>query len=997
MKKKCVIIGSGLGGLSSGVIMAKNGYDVTILEQGLQIGGCMQCFSRNGAKFETGMHFVGSLDDGQILSNYFNYLEIKDKLKFRRLDVDSYDIVSLNGEHFRFANGRENFINTMVERFPDQKENLEHYCDLVEKVAITSLFRFLDDTTPQFVDNELMIRSLSDVIDTTITDPLLRDVLVGNIALYAAEREKTPFASHAFVFDFYNSSAFRIVGGSDNIAKALVEVLHSYGGRVYASNKVVKIITEGNMAVSVKTENGDVFPADLVFSDIHPSLLLDLLDISAVTPAYRNRVQSIKNTTSVFSLYLHFKENVLPYMNSNFYSIHSDSPWEMDGTFDSKWPKGYLYMHHCMEENQKYAKSGIIFAYLSASELSAWNDTEANKRGTDYEMFKKKCAERILDVAEKDFPGLKDSIASYYTATPLTYRDYIFSPEGAIYGLVKDVTTGIVGRVSYRTKVQNLLLIGQSINFHGSLGVLVGSLMACSSVLGEENVKRQVVEANRKKVVIIGGGIGGLVSGALLSKEGFRVTVLEKNPILGGGLQCFKRNGVTFSTCMHTCGGFQSDGSLQKICKYLGILDRISLRFMDEDGFAVITCLSDNEIYRLPEGRENYVNYLVSRFPKECDGIKAYIDKLYQLSEEEDLYYLRKSDKNVFMHSEMFFWPIEKLISYYISDKKLQSLLYCLSPLYGGVLGETPAYINALISVLYINGSCQFNDGSQQVADLLKEVIETAGGKVLINKKITEIVVENHQVTSVKTEKETFKGDLYISDVHPDILLKVISEKAFPPSFKNRLNDIPNTYSNFSVFIKFKENSFQYFNHMKFCIDDYESVWHLADYDKNSWPKGLLYTTPPVRNQGDFAQTMIICCVMDYNCVKAWENTTYGNRGAAYEQWKQEHLDKVLNKMERIYPEFRKNIECTFASSPLTIRDFYGNKNGSLFGLRKDCNNMTLSQLSPFTKVKNLFLTGQNVNIHGFCGVSLTAIETIEAIVGRNVIVEKIIENNETK
>ena len=51
-QEKVVIIGSGLGGLSSGVILAKNGYDVTVLEQGNQIGGCLQCFTRHGAKFE---------------------------------------------------------------------------------------------------------------------------------------------------------------------------------------------------------------------------------------------------------------------------------------------------------------------------------------------------------------------------------------------------------------------------------------------------------------------------------------------------------------------------------------------------------------------------------------------------------------------------------------------------------------------------------------------------------------------------------------------------------------------------------------------------------------------------------------------------------------------------------------------------------------------------------------------------------------------------------
>ena len=163
--KKCIIIGSGLGGLSTGVILAKNGYDVTILEQASQIGGCLQCFQRDGVKFETGMHFIGSLDDGKVLSNYLNYLEIKDKIVVNKLDENAYDIVSLNGEKFAFPNGREAFIEHFSERFPNQRENLGRYCDLVEQVASMSPFRDLkSDDDSIFKGNELLFKSLDEVL-----------------------------------------------------------------------------------------------------------------------------------------------------------------------------------------------------------------------------------------------------------------------------------------------------------------------------------------------------------------------------------------------------------------------------------------------------------------------------------------------------------------------------------------------------------------------------------------------------------------------------------------------------------------------------------------------------------------------------------------------------------------------------------------------------------------------------------------------------------------
>lgn len=79
-----------------------------------------------------------------------------------------------------------------------------------------------------------------------------------------------------------------------------------------------------------------------------------------------------------------------------------------------------------------------------------------------------------------------------------------------------------------------------------------------------------------------------------------------------------------------------------------------------------------------------------------------------------------------------------------------------------------------------------------------------------------------------------------------------------------------------------------------------------------------------------------------------------------------------------------------YSASPLTIRDYYHTKDGAIFGYRKDSENLMLSQLPVYTKVRNLLLTGQNINLHGICGVPLTAINTAEAILGLNTLINKI-------
>ena len=180
--------------------------------------------------------------------------------------------------------------------------------------------------------------------------------------------------------------------------------------------------------------------------------------------------------------------------------------------------------------------------------------------------------------------------------------------------------------------------------------------------------------------VIIGGGLGGLVSGALLAKEGYKVTVLEKNAIIGGGLQTFKRHGVSFPTGMHIFGGFQEGGNLRKLFAYLGVMDQISLQKTDDNASDVVTMLNEGVTYRLPQGKERYVTYLSEWFPTEKEHIKAYINRLFELSEEEDLFYLREASIDHFSHSDDFLGSVNRLRDQYLTEPKLKALLGYLDP-----------------------------------------------------------------------------------------------------------------------------------------------------------------------------------------------------------------------------------------------------------------------------------------------------------------------------
>lgn len=498
-----------------------------------------------------------------------------------------------------------------------------------------------------------------------------------------------------------------------------------------------------------------------------------------------------------------------------------------------------------------------------------------------------------------------------------------------------------------------------------------------------------------KRAIIIGGGIGGLFTGAFLSKNGIDVTILEKNSIIGGGLQCFSRKNKIFETGMHVMGGFEKDGSLYKICNYLGFLDSLDIHHIDAECMDEIRFASTGEIYKIPSGRDAFVTRLSEYFPEEKEGIQLYVDEIYNLTNEVPLFYLQEEPEGFILHSEKFTWPADKLIAHYVRDEKLREVLAYLNPLYGGMKGHTPAYIHALINVLYINGASRFVNGSQQLAEALKTVIVANGGEVISNKEVVSAIVEDKNIISIFTKDgAVYDGDWYISSIHPVELLKILPRGTFMKGFVNRLNEIPNSYSAFSLFIDLKPNTLKYIDHTCYYIENYGVMWEQDIYDEEHWPSGFMYMTPPDVNQGEYASRLLVHCIMRYDLVREWADSCVGHRGESYKKWKDNRTNDILSKLSAVFPGFKDMVTNVYAASPLTIRDYYHTKDGAIFGYRKDCENLVFSQFPVYTKVKNLLLTGQNINLHGICGTPLTAINTAEAILGINKLVRNINDAN---
>lgn len=496
-----------------------------------------------------------------------------------------------------------------------------------------------------------------------------------------------------------------------------------------------------------------------------------------------------------------------------------------------------------------------------------------------------------------------------------------------------------------------------------------------------------------KSAVIVGGGLGGLFTGAILSKEGLKVTVIEKNATVGGGLQSFSRFGEIFDTGMHVIGGMNPGGNIRRICDYLGITDRMHLKEVGPETIDLLYFAEDKRFYRIAKGRSEFVDSLAASFPDQRANLVKYMDAVYKIVDGMDMFFLRPVSDFVPVHSGDFILPVDSFIAKYISDTHLRSVLAYANPLYGGYPGKTPAFIHALLTALYVNGPNRFAGGSYLFAETLRDFIEKHGGEVVVGDAVVRVNTENRLVTSVITRKDReFKADFCICAIYPGSFFPLLDDASvLPKSYRTRLDQIPVSYSAFTLSIKLKKDTFRYMDYSAYYMERYDRIWDFGRSDAG-WPLGFMYMTPPEIEQGEYASKMIVTAPMSWDYVKRWEDTCVGHRGKDYEEWKRMCAERILDCMTEIYPGFRDCVEAVNTASPLTIRDYYGIKEGSMCGYTKDCNNMILSQVPVVTKVKNLFLTGQNCRLHGFGGVPLTAINTCEAILGRNYVLDKINE-----
>ncbi len=496
-KYDVVIVGSGLGGLVCAVILAKEGKKVCVLEKNAQYGGNLQTFVRDKTIFDTGVHYIGGLEKGQNLYRYFSYLGIMDSLKLHKMD-EVFDVISIGDKQYPHAQGYDNFVKNLAEIFPDEKQNIQNFCDQLQDMC--NNFPLYNLNPGGKYNSEKLLLNAKETIEKHTQNPTLRAVLASSSFLYAGT-DKSPLFVHALTVDSYIQSSWRCRMGGSQIGKQLVKQLRLHGGEIYRHSEVKSINIIDNVVQSVSLKSGKKVIGDSYISNLEPETTMKMGGLSNFRKSFYQRVSNLKPTMSAFSIYIVLKPNTMEYRNHNFYHFGSENDvWTQQQYNETTWPKVWILGMSAPKDEDNFADALTILTYMKFDDVKKWENTfntasDENDRGENYEEFKNRKAETLLDAVELKFPGLRGKIKSMHTSTPLSYRDYIGVSDGNMYGFQKDSDDPLLTFVSTKTKVENLYLTGQSVNMHGVLGVTISAVTTCNSILGGDTLSRKIRDA----------------------------------------------------------------------------------------------------------------------------------------------------------------------------------------------------------------------------------------------------------------------------------------------------------------------------------------------------------------------------------------------------------------------------------------------------------------------------------------------------------------------
>lgn len=496
MKADIVIVGSGISALTAAALLAGKGKNVVVAEKQSRPGGSLRQFRRKKISFDVGFHYTGCLGDGEILDCLWRHCGVRSQVRVVPLTEDGYDrydFADLDRPvrgYFSYPRLEEELCS----RFPEDSSGIRTYLTTVRDVCREVPFYAMDrPLTPFLRGRKEDPRSFFDFLNGHIKSPQLRAVLAGPGFLYGVPTRQASLEVHALVAHGYYHGAYGVEGGGQEIVDGYVNRLTAIGARLLLDHCVEEIVVQSGKVAGVRFQNGEAIDCDTVIYTGHPATMLSRVPGSVFRPAYRHRLEDLRNTLSMFAVFgrsercVAFRPDPL-----NYFAMpgHAEVLPTHDSGIVNDRPMMMTAARCGPQETLQQDQNGIILLRLGYwRDVSRFIDTIPGQRPKEYEDFKKQIAEQMITEAQKRWGELSGSIEPLAVGTPVTFRDELGAPDGCAYGAMHCLDQF---NPEVRTRLPGLLLAGQSTLMTGVVGASISGLVAAGEILGLETLWEEV-------------------------------------------------------------------------------------------------------------------------------------------------------------------------------------------------------------------------------------------------------------------------------------------------------------------------------------------------------------------------------------------------------------------------------------------------------------------------------------------------------------------------
>ncbi|HVM60919.1 MAG TPA: NAD(P)/FAD-dependent oxidoreductase [Verrucomicrobiae bacterium] len=501
-----IVIGSGIGGLTAAVLLARHGGKrVLVLERHYEVGGFTHTFHRPGYEWDVGLHYIGQMQDERSrVRRAFDHVT-GGRVRWQSMP-EIYDRVIIEGQTFEFSAGLERFRDDLKRSFPRDIGAIDRYLAAVRACNRMSGLYYAEKIMPRQVAAVIgrwlrapylhwARRTTREVLESLTTNGELIGVLAAQWGDYGLPPAQSSFAIHATIAGHYFEGGAYPVGGASAIAAAMIPRIEDRGGSVVSCAEVASILVEDSKAAGVRMSDGREFRATKVLSDAGAANTFERLLPPALPTlgSLREQLRRLQPSTAHLNLYVGLSESdaALGLTGTNLWvypSFEHDANVErFMRDMDAPFPVVYISFPSAKDPDfqRRHPGNGTVEAITMApyGPFEPWADARWKRRGDEYEALKQKLSARLCAELERQAPSVAGKIAHVELSTPVTTRHFMNYTRGEIYGVAATPERFTLRSLGARTPIHGLYLTGQDVASPGVVGALFGGAIGASCAL----------------------------------------------------------------------------------------------------------------------------------------------------------------------------------------------------------------------------------------------------------------------------------------------------------------------------------------------------------------------------------------------------------------------------------------------------------------------------------------------------------------------------------